>query len=91
MCHALQGRNSTHLQGLFCMWTHLAEIFTILSWKKSYKTRIYGLDYANFLSEYNMKHGDQLRLDMNNKPPYMFMHPLDKYGYEKERVLGMVF
>jgi hypothetical protein len=49
------------------------------------------LDYANFLSEYNMKHGDQLRLDMNNKPPYMFMHPLDKYGYEKERVLGMVF
>jgi hypothetical protein len=59
--------------------------------KKSYKTRIYGLDYANFLSEYNMKHGDQLRLYMNNKPPYMFMHPLDKYGYEKERVLGMVF
>jgi hypothetical protein len=33
-----------------------------------------------------MKHGDEIRLDMDSKSPYLTMHPVSKHGYIKERV-----
>jgi hypothetical protein len=56
--------------------------------KSKNMTRISGGSYNEFLLDYDMKHGDQIRLDIDNEPPYLFMYPLDKDGYPKERVVG---
>ena len=64
------------------------EMYVFKLGKSKHKTRIFGEDYIKFLVDYNMKHGDQIRLDMDNEPPFLFMTPLDKKGFAKERIQG---
>jgi hypothetical protein len=65
------------------------ELYNFQLDKRNKKTCIFGLDYPTFLSHYNMKHGDEIRLDMDTKSAYLTMHPVSKHGYLKERVRGM--
>jgi hypothetical protein len=50
----------------------------------TYKTHIFREDYKRVLIDYNMKHGDKIKLTLNTKDHYVFLHPLDKNGFPKK-------
>jgi hypothetical protein len=68
--------------------TNNRELYVFKLRKYHKKTQIFGSNYQNFLSDYNMNHGDQITLDMNNDSENVYIHPLDKHGNEKQRVVG---
>ena len=51
-------------------------------------TMIFGGDYQRFLYDYNMKHGDKVKLTLETKDHYILLHPVNKKGFSKIRVNG---
>ena len=58
--------------------------------RKSYKTRIFGEEYKEFLEHYNMKKGDNVKIHLGNpcNLGYFYMEAFDRDGHAKERVEG---
>ncbi|KAM0863034.1 hypothetical protein ACQ4PT_044863 [Festuca glaucescens] len=54
--------------------------------KRNTKTRICGSGYEKFISDYDLKVGDRIRVELDNAPEYFVIVPEGADGVEKHRV-----
>ncbi|KAK1618083.1 hypothetical protein QYE76_023600 [Lolium multiflorum] len=78
----------TKNKSVLCVQKSDKEYYEFKVKKKTYKTNIYGDEYNMFLMNYNMKHGDKIKIHLDKKGMcgFFFLEAFDKYGYPKQRV-----
>lgn len=54
------------------------------------KTRILGVQYNKFLEDYNMQPSDIIDLHWQFQKPYLLLHPRDKDGIPKQRIVQSI-
>jgi hypothetical protein len=80
----------TKNKSFLCVQNSDKEYYEFKVKKKTYKTSIYGDEYNRFFMNYNMKHGDKIKIHLDKKGMcwFFFLEAFDKYGYPKQRVEG---